>query len=368
MKLLFAIKSLSQLGGGAERVFADVVNGMQARGHQVHVMTFENSTNRSFYPLDKGIVRLDIGASKTSKISQILNLHSARRQVVGLKPAAVIAFMPSCYVPLGVALVGTGIPVVASEHNVPERYSQQPTRWLSIYAARWYTAAFTAVSHQMRERYPVALRNRMTVIPNPLGASKELRANVIGAKSDVGQVLAVGRLHSQKDHATLVRAFATIASEFPGWTVRILGDGDQRSRIENLVSELHLKGRVALPGTVQDVASEYVASQLYVIPSRYESYGMATAEAIAHGLPAIGFADCPGTNELIHDGVNGILVNPGDDRVESLANALRPLMSDASARLQLVPSSDAQTGTQSLSQVLDIWERYLGQTAQISRQ
>jgi glycosyltransferase involved in cell wall biosynthesis len=358
VRLVFAIKSLSVPGGGAERVFTEIVNGLHGRGHEVDILTFETGGSASFYPLDPAIPRVDVGQSG-GKLGQLSALPRARQAVMGARPEAVVAFMPSCYVPLGAALIGTGVPVIASEHNVPERYRKQPLRWLSIQAASRYAARFTAVSEQMRALYPKVVRDKMVVSPNPVAVAAGGRADAVGAPG-TGTILAVGRLHPQKDHVTLVRAFGQIAEQFPGWTLRILGDGDERERIEGEVSRLGLADRIALPGTVRDIGREYRVAQLYAISSRFESYGLATVEALAHGLPAVGFADCPGTNELIRDGVNGVLVQPGADRVATLAETLAGLMADGERRRVLAEGA-TPAEVHSLDEVLDLWETMLGE-------
>lgn len=359
MKVLFAIKSLSTLGGGAERVFVAVVNGLHRRGHDVTVMTFEPVDAPSFYRLDDSVRRLDIGARERGKLGQMALLPAARRAIKRLAPELVVAFMPSSYVPLAAALALSGVPLIASEHNVPERYRRQPARWLSMVMSSWLVRRFTAVSAQMQQAYPAPIRTKMSVLPNPVTVDPDMRADVAGKDPDGGVIVSVGRLHKQKDHLTLIRAFALLATDFPGWGIRILGDGDERGSIEAEIKRLGLGSRVILAGTVRDIGAEYSAAQIYAIPSRYESFGLATVEAIAHGLPAIGFADCPGTNEIIKHGVNGVLV-PGDgDRVADLAAALRGLMGDPGQRLALSSGGQDDLGPHALPAVLDRWEEFL---------
>ncbi|MCP8882612.1 glycosyltransferase [Devosia sp. XJ19-1] len=359
MRLLFAIKSLSTLGGGAERVFVDVVNGLHRRGHDVAVMTFEPLDAPSFYRLDEDIRRLEIGARSGSKLGQLALLPAARRTITAFAPDVAVAFMPSSYVPLAAALAMTGVPLIASEHNVPERYRRLPVRWLSMLVSSALVRQFTAVSIQMQEVYPAIVRTKMTVLPNLVTIDPGRRADVVGKGKEEGLIICVGRLHPQKDHLTLIQAFGLLADDFPGWRIRILGDGSERERLEAEIARLGLQSRITLAGTVQDIGAEYSAAQLYVIPSRYESFGLATVEALAHGLPAVGFADCPGTNELIAHGLNGILVTPDGGRVESLAQSLRKLISDPDYRRQLASGAD-QSKAPSPSVILDDWETMLG--------
>ena len=71
-------------------------------------------------------------------------------------------------------------------------------------------------------------------------------------------------------------------------------------------------------GHTNAITRAYLAASLLCHPAEHEGWGLAVTEAIAAGVPAVGFADCPGVNQLIRDGENGVLV-PGDgDRAEDL--------------------------------------------------
>jgi glycosyltransferase involved in cell wall biosynthesis len=171
-------------------------------------------------------------------------------------------------------------------------------------------------------------------------------------------LLAVGRLAAQKDHATLIDAFAQIADSLPDWDLRIVGEGELRATLEAAVARHALDARVQLPGNIKDISREYLSAQLFVMPSLYESQGLATEEALAHGLPAVGFADCPGTNTLIKPGCNGVLVDPGRDRARSLAATLRQLMEYDDARSSLVPTG-GPSAESAIGSVLAMWEGLL---------
>ena len=97
--------------------------------------------------------------------------------------------------------------------------------------------------------------------------------------------------------------------------------------------------------------------------SRYESFGLATAEALAHGVPAIGFADCPGTNELIIDGRNGILVESSRDRASAMAAGLAQMIENTQLREQLARSAPLSVSAFTLEAVLEHWQALLGEIA-----
>jgi glycosyltransferase involved in cell wall biosynthesis len=110
----------------------------------------------------------------------------------------------------------------------------------------------------------------------------------------------------------------------------------------------------------QAIHEEYRLAEAFVIPSRYEAFGLVTAEAMSHGLPVVGFADCPGTNELIDHARTGLLVMPGKDRIRSLAIVLSDLLGDPTLRRRL-----GEAGRQAIDDrfspkyIGDLWESLL---------
>ncbi|HJP68396.1 MAG TPA: glycosyltransferase, partial [Sphingomicrobium sp.] len=178
--------------------------------------------------------------------------------------------------------------------------------------------------------------------------------------SSAKTLLCVGGLRAEKDHSTLLLAFARIAGRFSDWKLRIIGDGPLIEPLRRQIAGLGLHNRVELPGASPWVEEEYEGAQLFVLPSIYEAFPNSVAEALARGLPAIGFADCPGTNALIIPGVNGDLAD-GSDRVVALAESLAKLMNDASLRKSLGEAGPRSIERFSLGAAVDCWEQLLAQ-------
>ncbi len=363
MKLLFAIKRLRSAVGGAERVLCTVCSELAVRGHDVTIVTFDRPGGQPFYPLDARVKRIDfdIGDSaRNAHVGETLRRISALRRVVTEEdPEVAVGFMHSMFVPLAFALARTSIAVVGSEHIVPQHYRRRPLQYVLMVAVSPFLSKVTVLSESIRIRYPLPLRRRMVVMPNPvMTASSKADTGVEKARH---VLLNVGRLDTQKDHATLLRAFARIAAAYPDWELKIIGDGPLRRELEKLVHDLGVEGRSHMPGVVSDIESEYCAADALVISSRYEAFGLVTAEAMSFGLPVVGFADCPGTNELIQDGKTGLLVPAGPDRVVSLARELERLLSDPDLRLRLGNAGRSATERScSARHVCDLWETLLG--------
>lgn len=363
MKILFCIPMMSNRGGGAERVLALVANGLALRGHDVGICSLDQPGEQSFYPLDPKVRWHAIGArradSNTAAFDFLSSAWSLRREVRRLSPDLVVGFLPSAFIPLGIAMFASRTPLVASEHIVWQHYASRPLQALAMYSMRWAARRITCVSEQARSTFPTALQRKMDVIPNPVAIDRDGQADVIGQPGAPHTLLAVGRLVPQKDHATLIEAFAILKDRFADWQLRIVGEGEMRPGLERLVAERDLQDCVTLAGTKEDIRSEYLAAQLFVLPSRYESLGLTTVEALTYGLPAVGFSDCPGTNQLIKPGLNGELVDGGGDRVAALAEVLADLMGSPEKRAALAGHAPPAPSSWCLDSVLDRWEELL---------
>ena len=109
-------------------------------------------------------------------------------------------------------------------------------------------------------------------------------------------------------------------------------------------------------GHTDAIEDEYLAAALVAHPAAHEGWGLAVTEAMAAGVPPVGFADCPGVNQLIRHGVNGLLVEADGDPVGSLACALAGLMRDAPRRAALAEAGPASVRPYAPDRVVDLWE------------
>ena len=177
----------------------------------------------------------------------------------------------------------------------------------------------------------------MTVIPDPI--TIEVKSDERGKCSK--RVVTIGRYAYQKGYDLLLQAWKEIEKlkkleeykEVKEWTLDIFGQGDQTD-YRMLMTELGIDvNRCHLNGPVEDVVKVYQDCSIFVLSSRFEGFGMVLVEAMACGLPVVSF-DCPaGPDEIITDGVDGLLVPSGD--VHALAEKLMALMSDESLRIRL---------------------------------
>jgi glycosyltransferase involved in cell wall biosynthesis/SAM-dependent methyltransferase len=145
-------------------------------------------------------------------------------------------------------------------------------------------------------------------------------------------ILTVAAVSPRKDHATLARTLAKLTDL--DWRWRIVGPLDRdhscAAELAALIVDLGLSERTELAGPLDSggVEAAYASADIFVLPSRFEGYGMVFAEALACGLPVVAGA-CEAAEALV-PAEAGALVKPGD--VEGFAAALRNLLEDPAAR------------------------------------
>jgi glycosyltransferase involved in cell wall biosynthesis len=159
----------------------------------------------------------------------------------------------------------------------------------------------------------------------------------------------------------LIEAFARIASRFPDWDLDLVGDGEDRVTLEALAASVVPPGRIRFAGAQSDVNQYYRSAQLFCLPSRWEGFPNALAEAMSFGLPAVGLAGCAGVNNLIEDGRTGLLVPVAE--AGGLAEALALLMADPCSRVTMGAAARTAIANYVPAAVFDRWEELFKQAA-----
>ena len=141
---------------------------------------------------------------------------------------------------------------------------------------------------------------------------------------------AVGRLTPVKDYGTLLAAFHVVAERHPESRLIFVGDGTERSSLEDQIRRRGLAGRVHLGGHRDDVPEWLGIMDVFVHPSLMEGMSNAVLEAMAVGLPVVATA-VGGTPEIVEDRLTGILVPPATP--SALSEAMMSYCGDAPTRM-----------------------------------
>lgn len=155
---------------------------------------------------------------------------------------------------------------------------------------------------ELAKRVPEIAPAKLVVQPNALDPQFHAPFNN-GTLTQRGLILSVARLSAEERYKgidDLIRALPAIAAAVPEARLRIVGEGDDRGRLEALAAEHHMTGRVEFTGRVDDAAlrGHFAACQLFALPSRGEGFGLVYLEALAHGKPCL-VAEAGGAPEVV---------------------------------------------------------------------
>jgi glycosyltransferase involved in cell wall biosynthesis len=173
--------------------------------------------------------------------------------------------------------------------------------------------------------------------PVPEERRTEVRRS-LGIDGRTRVLLSVGRLSKEKGHADLVRAFPQMRESAGPLPLRLVlvGEGPERSRIEELCARLGLTDSVTLVGQQDNPDPYYAIADVFVLPSHSEGSPNVLLEAMAAGVPVVA-TEVGGVPELVCNGSDALLVEQGD--IVGLASAASRLLTDRGLRERLVSSA-----------------------------
>jgi glycosyltransferase involved in cell wall biosynthesis len=159
--------------------------------------------------------------------------------------------------------------------------------------------------------------------------AKEPMADIGIKNKFIPIILTVGRLTKAKDYATLLKAFSIVFKSNPAYLL-IVGEGEERKKIENLVEKLEISKNVLLLGLQNNPLKYIDKADVFVLSSVLEGFPNVLVEAMACGVPVVS-TDCQsGPNEIIENGKSGFLVQVADEK--KMANAIIKLLEDKELR------------------------------------
>jgi glycosyltransferase involved in cell wall biosynthesis len=321
--------------GGSERGMVNLAGALAARGRPVSlVVVRDDGPLGTLVAPDVEIVHLRAHRVTAALPSLVRWLRTERPQAIlsACANSSVVSV-------LAARIAATGVRTVTCEQTTLSRVALDTRRIrhrLVPPAARWAyprADAVVAVSDGVAADLVNAFglpRGRVQVIPNPLTPGIALQATRPPTHPwlrDGGPpvLLSVARLTSAKDIPTLLRAFAKLREARPA-RLLVLGEGEERSRLERLVRRLDLASDVDLAGYCANVYPAIAAADALVLSSRREGLPTVLLEALALGTPVVATDCLSGPREILESGRLGRLVAPRDPA--ALACGMDAVLSD----------------------------------------
>ena len=388
------------VGGGAERVAAQIMNKLNERGYDTRfILTSakKNEVVRSDLNEETELILLTEEMKAETSGQKLVHLPARaystifgklyekqgkyvpasigkatiewqyHREITWLRnylqqnpDMTVIVFLqPS--IPM-VLLAAQGLPnkVIISERADPNRLMKK--RYGKPFIEKYYTRANVAVfqTEDAKAVYPEAVSKKGTVIFNPL--KDYLPQPYHGERNK--NITTFCRISNQKNLPLLVEAFGQVHSKHPEYTLRIIGDAPNEEGkavlqvLDKQINKLQIKESVNFEPFMKNVHEAINKDAMYVNSSDYEGISNAMLEAMAIGMPVV-CTDCPigGAKATITDGENGLLVPI--QNAEVLANSMNRVIEDKELSDKLSRNASQIRNELSLDQITEKWMQLL---------
>ena len=366
MNIFFIIRSLANRGG-VERTLTDKANYLASIGHKVTMVTYEQRNNPIVYELCDGVKYVDLDCPyytlyRFSLICRVKESLKMKRLFKRRLHNLVNEICPNVIV----------TPTYTSEF-MKEILSAKDKAIIVVesHTAFTYDILGGTLTRRLRNYFYLQLLKKCDMlivltkgdahcwqkhiknvrfVINPVSYYSDTLENI---QKVPGRIIAVGRLHLQKRFDRLIDAFSLISRRNPLWYIDIFGGGMERSKLEKKVVDLGLSERVHLLEPTKDIFSEYKKSQIFVLSSDYEGLPLALLEAMACGVAPIS-TKCPfGPDEVIEDGVTGLLANM---EVVDLAQKMEWMITHEKERLEIGQNAHQAAAQYKKEQVMKKWE------------
>ena len=315
MKIVFVTPGMTF--GGAERVISILANIWCEMGHDVSI--FITATNRPpVYKMNKKIKVEYFADFNENGVSHFKLISAIRKFVIKEKANCVISFMNDVCAYTIISLMGTGIPVIYSERNDPNKTNQGKVEKIYCKIVEIGAKHIVFQTNGARNCYSKRTQNKSSIILNPVDLNKipvRKKENI-----NYSEIVSVARLEPQKNQELLIDAFSIVSQKHKDAILKIFGEGTLKNKLQNRIDELGLTDRVFLMGVKSDVLEWIKESFCFVLSSDFEGLPNSLIEAMCMGMPCISTDCSPGGARELLGNERGLVVPCGNR--EKLADAI----------------------------------------------
>lgn len=351
MRIAYIYPALSTVGG-ADRVVTNKANYFADKcGYDVYIITAHQCGSPLFFTLSDKVKHIDIGVNFNLQYKHSFFIRGAiylyllrkykkklSRLLYELKLDIVITTISRDIDFL--YAINDGSIKIAEVHTTKEsiRNLQMLKQKNILYKLTWYI--WTRKIERSIKKFAalVVLTKRDAIAWSKVFPAIVIPNSMPFAASEIptyrnNKILSVGRLSEEKGYERLIDAWSLIASKYPNWKIEVYGDGTLKRALIDKINKSHVSSSFEIKDPVKNIIDKYLESSFFVLPSKFEGFGMVLIEAMTCGLPVISF-NCPfGPAEIIKNGEDGFLVENGN--IEQFAERMSYLIENEDVRSML---------------------------------
>ncbi|MEO5991188.1 MAG: glycosyltransferase family 4 protein [Ferruginibacter sp.] len=332
MKIDFIIGSLG--GGGAERVFAIMVNSLAKNmTNEITVITlFQRKEEYIISPKIKRVKLKKTDFIPSHTLRSIINL-SRHYKNKSNRPDIIVSFLTLNNLISIIVANFYSIKIIAQEHNSYLRFMKGRKRISyftkkHIYKRADVVTVLTSFDIEFYTRHGV----NVYVMPNPC-TFQPIEENSHNREKTI---LAAGHLNrfDHKGFDNLIELIAPILKEYPDWRLKIAGSGDEGLKhLTKIAEENKILDKILFTGFIDNISDVMYQSSIFILSSRYEGLPMVLLEAMSQGMVCISYNCKTGPSDIIEHNKNGILIE--DQNMEMMKKGLLELLKDEKLRYRL---------------------------------
>lgn len=320
--------------GGIERVVSIIINEMSKReDYRVISIEFLND-NRQCVEINDRVLRVPLYQAPLSMTKAVTTGHIIQKTKKILKEnhVNIVVGCGALYFPIAVVAGKlSGARSVCWEHTNPKVCNDYKFQKQIRYFGLKHSDANVLITESAKKYYDSVKQKKNVLIYNPVDDKLFAEHNTYDTHSH--KIISVGRLCYAKNYDLLIKIAARILAKHTDWSWDIYGGGEEYERLQKLISGTSVSDRLSLKGNALNIYELYPQYSFLVMTSRYEGFPMVLLEAAAKSLPLVSFDIETGPNEIIVDGVNGYLIEPGDS--DAMIEKIDALISNSEKRKEL---------------------------------
>lgn len=367
MKIVYVIGYIHGWGG-IERVLAGKANYLAANGHDVSFVKIYRNQEERYFHFDPKIQFYDLnfdfdeqkGLKKKLKFNQnkkefVQKINQIFHQI---KPD--IAISTFCKYSRFIYQCDDGSKKIIERHFAKYKRNQifvkldkLPLGKSISYLYRWsdykivkHFDKFVVLTEEDKNDWGnldniIAIPNPVTFIPKTLSNCENKRA------------IAMGRISKQKQYEVMLKIWKEVVKKHSDWKLSVYANGGNPEKLRKLAIALNIDKNFEVFPTTRDVEKELTSSSIYLMTSKYEGFPLVLLESMRCGLPVVSFACKCGPRDMIKEGIDGFLIEPGDS--QTFEKRINYLIENESVRKEMGQKASDNIQEFSEEKVMQKW-------------